>query len=131
MAKKISTDGRRELVQAISERYRASASDEKARILDEFVAVTGYHRKHSIRLLNAIAAAATTARTPRLRLYDEAEREVLIVLWEAADRICGKRLTSRRCASQVRHAGAAVDSAAAAADRSGGVLGRCARDHRA
>jgi hypothetical protein len=30
MTKKISTHGRRELVQAISERYRVSASDEKA-----------------------------------------------------------------------------------------------------
>ena len=28
----------------------------------------------------------------RNRLYDEAVRQALIVLWEAADRICGKRL---------------------------------------
>jgi hypothetical protein len=28
----------------------------------------------------------------RMRLYDEAVREALIVLWEASDRICGKRL---------------------------------------
>jgi hypothetical protein len=26
------------------------------------------------------------------RIYDEAVREALVVLWEAADRICGKRL---------------------------------------
>jgi hypothetical protein len=25
------------------------------------------------------------------RIYDEAVKEVLIVLWEAADRICGER----------------------------------------
>lgn len=66
--------------------------DAKARILDEFVAVTGYHRKHSIRGLNSTAGATVAARPPRLRLYDEAVREGLIVLWEAADRICGKRL---------------------------------------
>lgn len=92
MAKRISVDVRRELVRAIGERYRAGAVDAKARILDEFVAVTGYHRKHSIRVLNSTAGATVAARPPRLRLYDEAVREGLIVLWEAADRICGKRL---------------------------------------
>lgn len=92
MAKRISVDARRELVRAIGERYRAGAKEEKLRILDEFVAVTGYHRKHSIRVLKSVASAIVTVRAPRLRLYDEAVREVLIVLWEAADRICGKRL---------------------------------------
>ena len=29
---------------------------------------------------------------PARRLYDEAVREALIVVWEASDRICGKRL---------------------------------------
>ena len=29
---------------------------------------------------------------PRNRLYDEAVRQALTVLWEAADRVCGKRL---------------------------------------
>ncbi len=60
MAKKISTDGRRELVQAISARYRSAATNEKARILDEFVAVTGYHRKHSIRLRSSAIAITET-----------------------------------------------------------------------
>ena len=30
------------------------------------------------------------------RIYDEAVREVVIVIWEAADRICGKRLKAAR-----------------------------------
>jgi len=92
MAKRISADARRELVQAIGERYRRATRDERLRILDEFVAVTGYHRKHSIRVLNDDSAATAMVRAPRLRVYDEAVREVLIVLWEASDRICGKRL---------------------------------------
>ena len=29
---------------------------------------------------------------PARRVYDDAVREALIVLWEASDRICGKRL---------------------------------------
>lgn len=43
---------RSELTAAIVERYRAACRDDKRRILDEFVAVTGYHRKHAIRVMN-------------------------------------------------------------------------------
>jgi len=92
MAKKISADTRRELVRAIGDRYRSGTREEKLRILDEFVAVTGYHRKHSIRVLNAAAAPPASMRQPRLRLYDEAVREAIVILWEASDRVCGKRL---------------------------------------
>ncbi len=92
MGRRVSTETRRALLQAIGDRYRAGTKDEKLRILDEFVAVTGYHRKHAIRLFHAAPRASGPGRCPRLRLYDEAVRETLIVLWEASDRICGKRL---------------------------------------
>jgi hypothetical protein len=42
---------RRELIQAIAERYRAASRADKEKILDEFVEVTGFHRKHAIRVL--------------------------------------------------------------------------------
>ena len=42
---------RKELVEALQERYRSAAFGDRIKILDEFVAVTGYHRKHSIRVL--------------------------------------------------------------------------------
>jgi hypothetical protein len=78
---------------AIGERYRVSSKRERERILDEFVAVTGYHRKHSIRLLNEpVSAKNARSGTPRLRVYDAAVRNAVIVLWEASDRVCGKRL---------------------------------------
>jgi hypothetical protein len=80
------------LLQAVRERYRGSLKEEKLRILDEFVAVTGYHRKHIIRLFNAARVAGRLGRRARLPVYDEAVREALIVLWEASDRVCGKRL---------------------------------------
>ena len=83
---------RDELLVAIAERYAGGPRWEKARILDEFVAVTGYHRKHAMRLLRKGRAGKRSG--PRLarRVYDEAVREALVVLWEASDRICGKRL---------------------------------------
>ena len=40
-----------ELLATIRDRYRASSKKDKGRILDEFIAVTGHHRKHGIRLL--------------------------------------------------------------------------------
>ena len=39
------------LVGALSRRYGVNSRAEKTRILDEFVAVTGFHRKHAMRLL--------------------------------------------------------------------------------
>ena len=91
MKRKISPSTREELVLAISERYRVAARAEKRTILDEFVAITGYHRKHAVRVLNSEASAAEAKRS-RLRLYDEAVRVALVTLWEASDRVCGKRL---------------------------------------
>lgn len=89
----ISVQARQELVKAIRERYVASSSADKHRILDEFVALTGYHRKHAIRILRSTSAEPVQrASSPRSRVYDEAVREALVVLWEASDRICGKRL---------------------------------------
>lgn len=89
----ISGRARAELVNAIRERYAASSSTDKHRILDEFVALTGYHRKHAIRLLRATTSELVRRPRPsRSRVYDEAVREALVVLWEASDRICGKRL---------------------------------------
>jgi hypothetical protein len=82
---------RKELVQALRARYHAAAAADRVKILDEFVAVTGYHRKHAIRLLRKAAVKAMAA-DERNRVYDEAVRQTLTVLWEAADRVCGKRL---------------------------------------
>jgi hypothetical protein len=42
---------KRELLEAIRPRYLRASKADKSRILDEFVATTGYHRKHAIRLL--------------------------------------------------------------------------------
>ena len=91
---RLSLATRRELTQNLAERYAKSTRNQKQRILEEFSKVTGFHRKHAIRVLNQTARelAAGLERPPRNRVYNEAVREALVVLWEAADRICGKRL---------------------------------------
>lgn len=83
---------RDELVAAIAGRYAWSGRLEKGRILDEFVAVTKMHRKHAQRLLRQGNPRQRSAPRPGRRIYDEAAREALILVWESSDRICGKRL---------------------------------------
>jgi len=83
---------RRELIDAVAARYRAAGRDQKKEILDEFVKVTGFHRKHAIRVLKKSPKPETAEPRQRARIYDEAVREALTIVWEAADRICGKRL---------------------------------------
>lgn len=82
---------RRELIEAIAGRYHAATRIEKKKILDEFIKVTGFHRKHAIRALKRHAGNSAEP-SPRARIYDEAAVTALTILWEAADRICGKRL---------------------------------------
>ena len=91
MRKPVSLETRRELSAAIAERYRAADRLGKKAILDEFVKVTGYHRKHAIRIMSGKQAAGQQKPVGE-RTHQAAVDEALIVLWEAADRICGKRL---------------------------------------
>jgi hypothetical protein len=81
-----------ELPNALRERYRLAIKAEKTTVLNEFVAVAGCHRKHAIRLLTADHVPDRPAPRADRRTYDVAVRQALVVLWEAADRICGKRL---------------------------------------
>ena len=90
--RKVSMATRAELVQAVGERYRSADKRGKGRVLDEFAAVTGLHRKHAMRLLRVKCPAKAEGSRPERRVYDEAVRTALVMLWEAADRLCGKRL---------------------------------------
>lgn len=83
---------RKELTSTLAQRYRESNRVEKGRILDEFVGLTGFHRKHATRLLRGALIELAPVRRARRAVYEEAERNALTLLWEAADRVCGKRL---------------------------------------
>ena len=89
---KMSTAARTELVNALARRYAVGTRAEKSRILDEFEVATGFHRKHAMRVLRLGATVRRAEGRTGRRIYDEAVRDALVVLWEASDRICGKRL---------------------------------------
>ena len=80
---------RDELIAVVAQRYARSTRKDRGRILDEFEALTGLHRKHAMRLLRG---GTRGEQSGGRRLYDDAVREALVMLWEASDRVCGKRL---------------------------------------
>jgi hypothetical protein len=93
MDSQLAQPARIQLARSLRRRYQVASSRAKKQILNEFVAVSGYHPKYAIHLLN-MAESAVPARRARVRptLYDDAAKQALIVLWEASDRVCGKRL---------------------------------------
>ncbi len=91
----MSLKARQELCDSVRERYRASAKKGKKKILDEFAAAAGYHRKHAIRVLNGEKAekpVPVLRRNRPPRIYTPDVQEALETVWKAADRICSKRL---------------------------------------
>ena len=81
-----------EYAEAVRGRYLRSSKKTKTRILEEFVATTGLHRKAVIRLLNRVSEPVRSKRRGRPRLYDLEVMAALNVAWEATDRLCSRRL---------------------------------------
>src|SRR5271157_1872719 len=80
----------KEYAAAIRDRYKKGNREEKEKILDEFVKVTGYHRKAAIRLLLRVYKQKDK-HAGRPRTYNGI-LEPLKAIWEASDRLCSKRL---------------------------------------
>jgi hypothetical protein len=83
----ISMATRDKLVVAMAVRYASVSQRERGQILDEFATVSGLHRKRAMRLLRAGHANRRFGPRPARRLFNDATREALIVIWEASDRI--------------------------------------------
>jgi hypothetical protein len=95
MAGRISMGARREVMSAVMERYRSATRAEKGRILNALCATTGWHRKHAVRALRrraTVGPGEVGAPQERKRRYGATIKDALTALWEASDRVCGKRL---------------------------------------
>ena len=94
---------RRAAMEAARQRYGGLSAAGKRRLLDELEAITGYHRKSLLRLLHRKAAAPAESEGPvdlaalkphPRRRYGPEAAAALVPLWEASDRLCGKRLAA-------------------------------------
>jgi len=88
----MSQKSKRELVDSIRPRYKKANGAEKERILNEFVANTGYHRKSAIRVLNHGYKPRGLRKSGRKKVYIGEVVVALQVIWEVLGRICSRRL---------------------------------------
>src|SRR5437764_1433945 len=93
MREGISLQTRRALLQHMLPQYReASTVKKKSTLLDAFTAATGYNRKYAMGLLNHAQVEQSTPQRPRPHHYGPEVQHVLFLVWQAANRICAKRL---------------------------------------
>lgn len=84
-----------EMIKALSPRYRRAPRSEKTRILDEFSAVTGYHRKYALLLLRHPPRPAPARAPGRPRVYSATLDRLLAGAWRAMGFPGAKRLKAR------------------------------------
>src|SRR5260370_25405382 len=87
----VTRDAILEYARAVRPRYRAATKLVKGMILEEFCKTTGHHRKSAIRLLRRPPKAVRRG-GGRPRVYLASVVTALRQVWEASDRLCGKRL---------------------------------------
>ena len=105
---RLTMNEKRAVTAKISQRYKQSGKKEKTRILDEYVELTGYNRKHAITLLSNWGKRKTVIidnkpvrivigrkykqSRRRDKKYDEEVLKPLKKIWAIYDFMCGKRL---------------------------------------
>ncbi len=85
------SQSKREYLARIKDRYRHADRKGKSRILDEFCAVCGHHRKHAIRILNA-DQRLRKKKPGRSRRYGASLIRILEDIWLNAGCPCSARM---------------------------------------
>jgi hypothetical protein len=88
----MSQRSKRELLEMVHPRYLKARKREKTKIVDEFVAATGYHRKYALRVLKHGPDRKAGKRKGCQPVYRGEVVEVLEQIWEICGRICSRRL---------------------------------------
>jgi hypothetical protein len=88
----MSKRSKQELTREIYPRYLKTSKADKIKILDEFTAATGYHRKYAIKLLKHGLKRKGYKKIGRTKKYQGEVVDVLDKIWDICGRICSKRL---------------------------------------
>ena len=89
----MSLSAKREALARLHGCYQRAGRPHKTRILDEFCATCGYHRKAALRLLNRPLRTTPPKRSgPKLTYDPPVVLPVLKALWLASDQLCSKLL---------------------------------------
>jgi len=83
----MSQRSKREMIATIHPRYLKANKVGKKQILDEFVEITGYHRKYAIRVLKHGPKPKGLKKPGRRKVYQGEVVQVLEQIWEIYGRI--------------------------------------------
>jgi Integrase core domain len=83
---------RHEVILQMAPQYRKVARRQKTRVLNTFVAITGYSRKYAVQILNHPEELKPRIQRPRPAHYCPEVQQALFLVWKAANQICAKRL---------------------------------------
>ena len=72
--------------------YREASSVHKQVVLEDFVRLTGYHRKYAMWLFNHAQEEHQTAKRSSRCVYGTEVEEALVQVWEQTNHLCSKRL---------------------------------------
>lgn len=82
---------KREYLIQLKKKYWKARKKDKTQLLNDFCDFTGYDRKYALRLLNNPVPAKWKRYKTRSKIYDQSVIDPLLVLWRAANEICGER----------------------------------------
>jgi hypothetical protein len=89
----MSPKSKKELLEVLRPRYLKANKVDKQKMLDEFTAATGYHRKYAIRVLKNQVQKHLNKKTKGYKaIYRGEVVQALEQIWEIYGQICSKRL---------------------------------------
>lgn len=87
---------KREYLIEMKKKYRTASKAVKTQLLNDFCQFTGYHRKSALRLLGqplpGLWKRYNNENRTRQKKYNQTVIDAVLVLWRAANEICGARL---------------------------------------
>jgi hypothetical protein len=92
VGERVCLQSRRALLKQLAPRYRKASYAQKRVLLDVFAQATGYHRRYGMWLLNHAEDVLQAPAYKRSNHYGLDVQHALFLAWNAANRICAKRL---------------------------------------